>query len=75
MARTRNDGLTKSETFMQKYDLDQKVFRTMLYFRRINGLLESGAAVPVKMANNDILIDPVRFFEWLKDKKLTLPRR
>lgn len=74
MARTRVDGLIKSETFMQKHRLDSQVFRAMIYFRRINGLIESGAVVPVKMANNDLLIHPDNFFAWVQDKKLALPK-
>lgn len=66
MAQYRNDGLTKTETFMNKAGLPEDLFKAMIYYREINGLVESGAVVPVKMANNDLLIDEAKFETWLE---------
>lgn len=65
MAQYRRDGLSKTETFMKKSGIPENVFKAMIYYREINGLVESGAVVPVKMANNDLLIDEVKFAEWM----------
>ena len=72
MPQYREDGLTKTETFMKKAGIPGPVFKAMIYYRNINGLVDCGAVVPAKMANNDLLIDEAKFAAWLKENQKVL---
>ena len=44
-------------------------FRYLLNNRETNGLVDSGAVITI---GNRMLIDPVRFYEWLESKQKPL---
>lgn len=64
------DALTPKK-LAQVLDLDPMLVKTMIYYRDVNGLRDSGALVHIRSKSNrklQIRMDP--FVEWMRMKKL-----